>query len=184
MLKLAIIGTAGRDKSIQMTRALWNWMCSDIQSRVPVGSHVVSGGAAWADHLAVGLFLCGHASHLTLHLPAPFDLSHNRFIGGYSTAGNAANYYHRLFSEAIRCHTLDEIADVLSMPNCVNTQEPVQPGYGGMYARNKLVAQADQLFAYTFGKDSQPADGGTSNTWKMCKGERVHISLPRYLQHD
>jgi len=51
-MKIAIIGTAGRDKTIPMTRALWDWMLDDAKNRLKFKHHLVSGGAAWADHLA------------------------------------------------------------------------------------------------------------------------------------
>jgi DNA helicase II / ATP-dependent DNA helicase PcrA len=176
MTKIAIIGTAGRDKSKPMTKQLWSWMLTDVMARVPKLSHVVSGGAAWADHLAVYLFLSGHAAKLTLHLPAPFI--NGRFIGPYQSSGSTANYYHGLFSDVIGTNSLTEIECCEHMPNCDGTFEPEARGYGGMFARNKRVAQADRMLAYTFGLGDAPADGGTRNTWDQCKGTKTHITLP------
>lgn len=180
MRKIAIVGTAGRDKFRTMDLRLWSWMVNDATVRVPRDAHLVSGGAAWADHLAVHLFLSGHVSRLTLHLPAPFSFGGSpRFAGGRGSSGSAANYYHKLFSEVLGKNSLREIEEAGSMPSCDITTQKATPGYGGMFARNKLVAgAADLLLAYTFGKGEEPLDGGTKNTWDLCKGARMHIPLP------
>jgi hypothetical protein len=187
MNKISIIGTAGRDKTKRMTHALWAWMLSDAMARVPKGSTVVSGGAAWADHLAVALFLAGHASELQLHLPAPMVdtmASSVRFAGEYGTSGGAANYYHERFSQAIGVNTLEQIGQAGHMDKCNGTWEPVSQGYGAMMTRNLKVAQAaDWMLAYTFGEGDVPADGGTKHTWDAHtrlhpSGTRTHITLP------
>lgn len=49
---LAVIGTAGRDKTVPMTRKLWDSMCTDLAARLEPTDVLVSGGAAWADHIA------------------------------------------------------------------------------------------------------------------------------------
>lgn len=176
MTKIAIIGTAGRDKTKPMTKGLWQWMLDDVRKRVPVGAHVVSGGAAWADHLAVRLFLEGHAAALTLHLPAPMQRD---FLGPYKSAASAANYYHKMFSDRIGIDSLMDIADAAGLPGCYGSFQPAQAGYGGLFVRNGLVAaEAEELLAYTFGPGDQPADGGTLDTWNKCKGVRTHITLP------
>jgi len=174
----AIIGTAGRDRSKPMPRHLWHWMVVDAITRVPQGAHVVSGGAAWADHLAVMLFLSGNAARLTLHLPALF--AGGRFDGPMFSSGSAANHYHRQFSQVVGFDSLHQVATVLAMPGVDWTFEPTAPGYGAMMARNLKVAQAPNLLAYTFGRGDEPADGGTAHTWRACAGLRVHVPLPIY----
>jgi hypothetical protein len=174
--KIAIIGTAGRDKSKPMTQILWSAMVADAQQRILKGSHLVSGGAAWADHLAIHLFLIGHAGALTLHLPAPFQ--NGRFEGPMKSSGSTANYYHELFSEIIRVDTRKQIQFCSFLPNVSGSFEPAAPGYGGIFARNTKVAQADGMLAYTWGETSdQPADGGTLDTWNKCQGEKIHVPL-------
>lgn len=171
-MKIAIIGTAGRDKSKPMTSDLWEWMVRDALMRVPRGSHLVSGGAAWADHLAVDLFLSGHAGELTLHFPTPFD---KRFIGPQAGAASAANYYHSIFSRITGRNSLAEIQRALDI-GAISTSEPAASSYGGMFARNAKVAQSEKMLAYTFGI-ARPTGGGTLDTWNKCKGDRTHISL-------
>lgn len=178
MDRIAIIGTAGRDKTKPMTLALWGWMCKDALERIPKGAHLVSGGAAWADHLAVNLFLNGHASALTLHLPAPLDDS-ACFVGPHSSAASAANYYHDRFSNVIGLDTRWELLQATQMAQCHGGEEPAAPGYGAMFARNrKVAADATHMLAYTFADGDVPADGGTKHTWDMFTGTKTHISLP------
>lgn len=176
MTKIAIIGTAGRDKTKPMNIHLWQWMLRHAIDNVPRGAHLVSGGAAWADHLAVWLFLNGYARELTLHLPAPFRNS--LFRGPSKSSSSAANWYHEKFSEATGLHSLMDITMAIGDEDCSVTMEDTHNGFSGMFARNAKVAQADEMFAYTFGQGDAPEDGGTRHTWDLCAGKRVHIALP------
>jgi hypothetical protein len=176
-----IIGTAGRDKAKPMTPALWRWMVNDAIERLDRSHevHLVSGGAAWADHLAVWLFLDGLATGLTLHLPAPFDGT--RFIGPQDSSASAANYYHREFSRVIGLDSLAMLDQAIE-GGALITQEPSSNGYQGMIRRNAKVARdATTLIAYTFGRNKKPDNGGTADTWSKCMGERIHVPLP-YLR--
>lgn len=175
-MKIGIIGTAGRDKSIPMRTALWVWMLKDCDRRVMAGDTLVSGGAAWADHLAVALFLAERVEALVLHLPSPF--SNGRFVGPSGSAASAANYYHERFSQALGVDTRNDITLALAK-GAEATYEPAQAGYAGMFARNLKVAKAKQLIAYTFGEGEEPADGGTKDTWNKCQGIRIHVTLPK-----
>jgi hypothetical protein len=159
-----------------MTQQLWQAMVADAMQRIKKGSHLVSGGAAWADHLAVHLFLLGHAAELTLHLPAP--IRNGWFQGPHKSAASAANYYHGLFSVVLGRQSIGEIILAASKPGCHGTTEPEGPGYAGMFNRNSKVAKADGMLAYTWGETSErPADGGTLDTWNKCFGEKIHVPL-------
>jgi hypothetical protein len=178
--RVAIIGTAGRDKTKTMSLGLWDWMCQDALTRIRKGAHVVSGGAAWADHIAVWLFMTGHAGELTLHLPAPITSINDRhwFEGPAKGSAAAANYYHSQFGLLIGKDTIKQIVNAAGRLACHGTIQPVSAGYGAMFARNKLVSECEQMLAYTFGQGNVPADGGTKDTWDKCKGEKLHVSLP------
>jgi len=177
--RLSIIGTAGRDKDKPLTAALWDAMVADARKRVCLTDTLVSGGAAWADHVAVKLFLDGSVKQLELHLPAPLD-------GGIYTgpdrnsSGSAANYYHGLFKRITGVEGLKEIEKAIERGALV-TFEPEAPGYAAMYARNKKVAgSSNAMLAYTFGEGDVPADGGTKGTWDqstIAASEKVHVNL-------
>ena len=181
-MRYAIIGTAGRDKTKPMTLKTWNWMLDTAWEIIPQGSHLVSGGAAWADHVAVQLFLEGYADLLTLHLPAPLTNT-KQFAGGYGTSGGAANYYHGMFSNTIRQNTIEQIHECGYMPNCVGTVQPVANGFGAMFTRNKLVVselnpELDHMLAFTFGTNGV-AEGGTKHTWDLFRStNKHHVTIP------
>ncbi|WP_171019814.1 UvrD-helicase domain-containing protein [Hydrogenophaga sp. 2FB] len=173
--RIAVIGTAGRDKSETMNRVLWDAMVADLRSRVGPDDILVSGGAAWADHLAVHVYLQGHVKGLELHLPAPFD--DIQFQGPGQSSATAANYYHQRFHQATGINSLEELHCALMCEIQVTT-EPAASGYRGMFARNEKVAKrVDSVIAYTFGEGDTPADGGTKNTWDQVIGQKVHVSL-------
>lgn len=177
--RMAIIGTAGRDKEKPMTAALWEAMVKDARARVTPADTLISGGAAWADHLAVRLFLDGSVGHLVLHLPAP--LENDAYLGPErNSSGSAANYYHGLFKRITGVDGLQEIDTAIARGATV-TCEPVAPGYGAMHARNRKVAQgSNAMLAYTFCADGTPADGGTKGTWDqspLVGAQKVHVDL-------
>lgn len=173
---VAVIGTAGRDKTKPMSKETWTKMLEDARSRVRATDVLVSGGAAWADHLAVALFLEGRVAGLRLRLPAP--LTAKGFEGEQGTAGGAANYYHGLFSATLGKNTIAEISAAIKKGAEVS-YEPAGPGYSAMFARNaKVAAEATSVLAYTFGDGALPVDGGTKNTWDKSKaGEKIHVPI-------
>lgn len=179
-MTLAIIGTAGRDKTKPMTRALWDWMLSHALATVPKGALLVSGGAAWADHLAVALFLMDHTKDLTLHFPAPFDRQKQEFSGPMQSSASAANWYHAQFSHQVYAGDYDSVEQIEEalQRGAKFTEQKLHSGYSGMFARNLLVADCDDLIAYTFGEGNEPADGGTKDTWDKSRAQfKLHIRL-------
>ncbi|ART57108.1 hypothetical protein CBP36_19575 (plasmid) [Acidovorax carolinensis] len=182
--RMAIIGTAGRDKAHEMDRALWDAMLSDARSRVLPTDTLVSGGAAWADHLAVRLFLDGAVQHLELHFPAP--LEGGAFAGpARDSAGSAANYYHSMFQKATGIDGLREIEQAIAA-GASTTAQPTGAGYSAMFSRNRIVAAtADKLVAYTFGEGDEPASSGTKNTWdRAAHASREHVRLGDLRLHQ
>ena len=180
---IGIIGTAGRDKEQKFDLETWEQMLADCRARVRPNDHAVSGGAAWADHLAVMMFLEGRIKELTLHLPAPMN-DKNQFEGPFKSAGSAANYYHEKFEAVAGYSSLDQIRDAIDHGANV-TYQPVAPGVGAMFTRNKIVAQQvndagdrGAVLAYTYGEGDKPADGGTKNTWDQIKAsEKIHVPM-------
>lgn len=184
--RVAVIGTAGRDKEKPMTGSLWQAMLEDARSRVTPEDTLVSGGAAWADHLAVRLFLDGSVGHLVLHLPAP--LENGAYQGPErNSSGSAANYYHGLFKRITGADGLKEIETAIARGAMV-TCEPAAPGYGAMHARNRKVAQgSNAMLAYTFCADGTPADGGTKGTWDqstLASSQKIHVDLGTLVKPD
>ena len=180
-MRVGIIGTAGRgDNFYRLTPDLYNRAIQWVRLIVDPLPHplvLVSGGAAWMDHIAVILFR-QIPSQLELHLPAPF------VDGQYVSTrdGEISNHYHRKFSAKIGGDSLLGIQGVLPDATVYT--------YPGFFARNNGVAQVDTLIALTFGTrsgvygpdvDARAAglqDGGTAHTWNACKASlKYHLNL-------
>lgn len=179
--RVAIIGTAGRDNAHQLSAELWDAMLDHARGQVRVDDHLISGGAAWADHLAVELFLEGRVAGLTLHLPAPLT-DRGGFVGEFGSSGGVANYYHERFRQCTGVDGLSRIRQALGC-GAQHTTQQAAPGYEAMKARNKLVAsQCNTVLAYTWSQDGSPADGGTAQTWQMASSaRREHVGLNELL---
>lgn len=172
-MTLAIIGTAGRgDDAKQLTAAHWRMMTCIAQSvACTLGvDELVSGGSAWADHLAVSLFLDGHVKRLTLHLPARFvkecPLS-PAFCPSVSD-GRRLNDLHAAFSATAGIDSFAQIQRAIERGATVH----VNPG--GFKARNSdVAAAASSLLAFTFSGNALPADGGTADTWRKFEAAAI-----------
>lgn len=140
---MAVIGTAGRKLDAdRLTNYHWTAMQSAAEKVVELESvtHLVSGGAAWADHVAVEL-------HSKLGLPLSL------YLPAHTKDLEIAAYYHRKFSKKVGNDTWSE---VLRLPYVKK---------GGFKDRNTLVAtEADVFLAMTFGNKRAVADGGTKDT--------------------
>jgi hypothetical protein len=170
---LAVIGTAGRGADAdRLNRERYDFMVRGAKGMIaalekagrPVEG-LVSGGAAYADHVAVTLFLEGVVPRLTLHLPCPFASSADGFedLGAHldwkTNPGRVANLYHRKFTERTGISSLAEIAAAIERGAEVNSG-------GGMFGRNGRVARAGAALALTFGVGRVLNDGGTAHTMK------------------
>ena len=187
---LAIIGTAGRkDDAAKLSLASYEKMLTIALAvmRKTGCTDIVSGGAAWADHVAVGLVTDSHieAKNLRLHLPAPY------VAGQFSEAekdGGISNYYHHLFKARSKIPSLEQIGTVIAQGAQITSIA------GGFFARNRLVAaDGNVVLAFTFGsgepwlprvfanvKASQAGlkDGGTAHTFDASQASvKIHCCL-------
>ena len=171
----SIIGTAGRkDDAKRLSKNHFEAMCEcarlllkQLQETDYGIDTLVSGGSAWADHVAVKLFLNKEVPKLKLFFPCqflgnvdafdPVPLNNHERQRGYST-GEILNKYHARFSRKINCNSIGELQQAIQMGATV-----VVPR-GGFHGRNALVAQSDVILAMTFGDKEWVKDGGTSNT--------------------
>lgn len=176
-ITFAIVGTAGRqDDGKRLTKQHFEAMCivaSELIDQVSennyVITHLVSGGAAWADHVAVKLFLDGKAPNLRLFLPCEWDngsFKDNGVKDPKSNPGGTANYYHKRFQNVTHINSLTQI----QLAKTLGAE--LIPVARGFFARNALVAKSDFILAMTFGNENEVKDGGTAHTVK-CYLERV-----------
>lgn len=188
----AIIGTAGRKNDFfRLNREMWSVVQAGLSRHIAREGikSVISGGAAWADHLAVQLFNNGEVEKLTLFLPAPFEQGRFKDIGGYGieNPGGTTNYYHKNFSTKMGLG-FNSFADITV---AIERGAEVVIDNGGFFGRNSLIAEAsDSVVAFTFGTrhyrgpwvDAAKAglkDGGTAHCWSRCSHvkEAIHYCL-------
>jgi len=139
-ITLAIIGTAGRGEDYnKLTANHYQQMILAAKKVIELErvTHLVSGGAAWAD--------------FSMH---ESDLPKKIFLPAKEKDVETAKYYHQRFFEKVPdCTDFDDVknAEIISS--------------GGFLDRNILVAnEADLFLAMTFGHKNEVKDGGTKHT--------------------
>jgi hypothetical protein len=175
---VGIIGTAGRgEDGARLTESDYRALVEYFSGAVKPNDVLISGGAAWSDHVAVQLFLDGKVGGLVLHLPAEIIAGPNGKLtfknAGFGSSGNTANYYHTLFNKALKVESdasLKQIQEAIDRGATVTYGDGTK-GNEGMKERNSLVARdsRDFLIAMTFDPDTErqmPRDGGTADTWR------------------
>ena len=171
-ITLAIIGTAGRqDDAKHLTRRHFEAMLfvaggllEQINESNYSITHLVSGGAAYADHVAVRLFLDKKAPGLRLFIPAEWKdgAYYDSGIDDFKTnPGRTANYYHRKFQSVTGINGLSDIQIAKSYG------AELYCCRGGFHGRNAMVAKSDFLLAMTFGNGPIVKAGGTEDTVRM-----------------
>ena len=114
LFKLAIVGVSGRNpidkKRLEAKHMAWMLANStdyikNVLQLDPANIILVSGGSAWADHIAVQLYLTMEFAGLELYLPSVFDVKHKRYVNTHE--GRALNTYHAECAEKtnIDCFT-------------------------------------------------------------------------------
>lgn len=185
-MKIAIIGTAGRDADgDKLSRDSFGEMFLSVKSitkRLSNGQPwtAVSGGAAWADHIAVFSFGLGFAEKLHLELPCElgpdgkFMDTHERDFK--KNPGGTANFWHKKFSDRVGIDSFKQLRSAADNENCV-----VSVGKGFFDRNGKIATKADACIALTFGNEGVLQDGGTADTMKKFlkkgKGVTFHIDL-------
>lgn len=189
---VVIIGSAGRlGDAKQVCPENFEWMFKHIEEQLseklflnlgasaqPVPLHIMSGGAAYVDHLAVRLKLKYSWIQLHLCLPAEWDSDRKQFVDSgvkdfRINPGGTSNYYHRQFSSKIGCNSLEELDSVI--PSAIVQIET------GFSARNTLLTgPVDLLLAYTFSSNpAKPGSNGTLSTWTKSKARhKIHTCIP------
>lgn len=189
---IGIIGTAGRGNLViepdhyrrmyDCARRMVRQIAADAaQARVTL----VSGGAAYADHLAVLLFLNEPdlVASLHLHLPVPFRDSR---YDASRKEGGTANYYLERMKAAWAADGRPDfdpfahIAHAIGHGAIVRTYANAKGN--AFFARNRAIAaQAQWLIAFTPSTGDQPlADSGTRHTWdasRLPPTRKIHVPI-------
>lgn len=184
---IVVVGTAGRRaaEADRLSVAAVEFMKEHVLREAAGLERVrlVSGGSAWADHVAVLLFLDDpERFDLELFLPCAFKWGDKEFATSGSPnwqadPGKSLNTYHKRHSRATGRRTLHDIVTARALGATVHEPEPE---YIGFHARNtRVAAQGGTMLAFTFGEKGVPATSGTRSTWNKFKGTKKHVALPR-----
>lgn len=184
MKKLGVIGTAGRGSDEEkMDKETWRRMLHVTRLTIFNSNSdiLVSGGAAWADHLAVKLFLdYSDRLLLKLYLPVKFDEKFDEDeLQVPFNCGKTLNYYHKKFSNVIGEDSLKQIEEAIKKGATVESGK-------GFHGRNTQIANdSDNVLAFTFGEGKSLKDGGTKDTWdKFMKRENREIGFHYNLNEN
>lgn len=185
MLKIGVIGSAGRkDDSRLLNRTVYDMMygtlIADLMNFKGAELTLVSGGAAYADHLAVRTFLEQPIPISALHLHLPSEFKNSKFNPN-DRDGSTANFYHKQMERVTAIDSLLQLQLAIDKGAVVSVSN-------GFLARNLLVGKVDVLIAFTFGRSSGTyssgtaelsglKDGGTAHTWD-------HSSAPVKIHHN
>lgn len=171
MPTLAVIGTAGRNGTgARLTAAHFEAMCDATRrmcQTLDAPLALVSGGAAWADHVAVTLFLQGHVDRLVLCLPAPWVRGK---FSQLARDGVTANKLHQEFHARAHVNGLRDLDEAIRRGATVVVKD-------GFLARNCEIARhATHMLAFVHGL---PVSGGTGHTWSRfgAKGPRTALVI-------
>lgn len=178
-IRIAVIGSAGRgEDAVRMHAKLFEnaierfkSVCS-VELRVQMSEvHLISGGAAWIDHIAVRLFNTGQVRSLTLHLPAQWD-SEKKCFDPNNGCGSIANLLHKSFSRRTKTNSLEEI-------EFARRRGANFVVHRSFKHRNTFIAeQARFLVAFTWAQDDAPKRAsGAFDTWKKTSCRKIHIPL-------
>jgi hypothetical protein len=184
---VAIVGTAGRGAvANSMNVSLFSKMIHTAQELIkkelklsPSEVVLVSGGAAWADHVAIRLFFDGNFGGLTLHYPCEWDCKNTQFhetgtSSWRTNPGRSANRYHGQFTEKIGVSSLLELKHAHAHGAIVQVHD-------GFHARNAAIAKAEYLIAFTWASSPNTITGGTKHTWNLSSSHtKIHVSLPTF----
>lgn len=189
---VSIIGTAGRYSNLHLlTAKLFDQMVDECHRLIideykdPADVTLVSGGSAWADHVAVQLFLTRGYARLRLHLPCHWDATTCKFAAVVPSNAMQAhtskvlNTLHGAFSkkmEHIANYSRNQIQRAINKGAVIFE-------YNSFATRNIQVAKAPHIIAMSWDED-EPKTGGTAYTWKRAKGRKSHISLHTLLYGD
>lgn len=173
-----ICGTAGRkDDEKRLSRKHFDAMClvaSGLIDQCEKNNYkittLISGGAAYADFVAVKLFLDKKVPNLKVYLPSKWECGRFYDSGirdSFKNPGGTANYYHKKFQTKTGINSLSQ------MQIAMHEGAEFIPVEKGFYARNYLVAkESDFLLAITFGNERELKPGGSAHCMK-CYLDRV-----------
>ena len=185
-LSLSVVGSAGRgsdydnlnlDKYNEMYRVADKLIDYINSKSITPLTTLVSGGAAFVDHLAVRLYLNNRIPNLKLYLPCEYE--NGEFLDNYSDFGRIAetiNFYHSQFEKETGQNSLKEIQLAIDKGADITV-------INGFKNRNTYVSMSHYILAMTFGEKDKIKRGGTWDTIKKYLDRVKQEGLPDYSFH-
>ena len=165
-LSLSVVGSAGRgsdydnlnlDKYNEMYRVA-DKLIDYINSKSPTPlTHCCSGGAAWADHLAVRLYLNNRIPNLKLYLPCEYENGEFSDDDVFGRIADTITHYHNQFEKETGQNSLKEIQLAIDKGAEITV-------INGFKNRNTYVSMSHYILAMTFGETNKVKRGGTFDT--------------------
>jgi hypothetical protein len=179
LVRIAITGSSARqpeDKKLLMKEHM-EWMHNRIRFFIqlmnldPKKIMLMSNGSAWADHVAVQLYLTWEFYGIELYLPSKFDIKQRKYINTHE--GRKLNELHSYYNQVTGVNPFDELLRAIHGKD--RARVTIKRGYK---QRNTLMAgNCDYLIAFTF-SDTVPTRGGTVHTWNRYDTyEKIHFNL-------
>jgi hypothetical protein len=182
-MRITIIGDSGRFNSEKMDRSLYDKMYTKVDRIMEeyytegASLHLVSGGLAWAEHIAVQMFLEGMVDSLTLYFPVAWN-DGIFFSRGPNKPGKLINAYHKKFGKVLGRNTHKDIAEAISIGAKVISPSGKLTGPSNRtYLRNNYLADVDTLITMTWEDGRYPVHGSVGYTWRNSKAKKIHIPL-------
>ena len=189
MTSIAIIGTAGRGPlSVRLSWSLYQRCVGLVESTLSgrdlTQITLVSGGAAWMDHVAVTVFLRNYEKGLGLRLFLPVPLVEpsdmkERVEFRCTREGLIMNHYHDKF----QVHLPQQVNPRAAFNSALQHGAEIKVIRGGFKKRNFSVGKVDEVWAFTWAEGEVPAEGGTRHTWDHSSAPvKRHASLLKLLR--
>lgn len=171
-------------KSVLFETWIQNWDLYSVEKNPII---LISGGAAWADHVTVQVFLDWIKEQkpvkLEIHVPHTVNTETVQFVegsrNGFSNPGKSANQSFAYFSSQMGRNMIQDFITLQTIPQCT-----IYTHYTGFKHRDRVVAKkSDRMLALTWGDStSEPKEGsGTAFTWSCFnpseKSYKIHIPL-------
>lgn len=165
-LSLSIIGSAGRGEDydkLNLVKYEEMYRVADktidyitSKSTTPLTT-LVSGGAAWSDHLAVRLYLSNRIPNLKLYLPCDYEGGKFTDDDIFGRIADTITHYHNQFEKETGQNSIKEIQLAIDKGADVTV-------INGFKNRNTYVSMCHYILAMTFGEKNKVKRGGTSDT--------------------
>ena len=182
MIKIGIIGSAG-GKGEKFTKELFDKMCKkgnelikgikEVNKVVGTTTDItlMSGGAAWSDHVAINIG--SEYKSVEIYFPCGFDVKENKHEDNgkwdwKENPGRLSNSLHEQFGKELGRNTQEDFGKLKNI---------IMYKGNGFHHRNTYVAACHYLIAFTFSESMDGYKGGTADTWKKCKGIKLHVNL-------